>query len=149
MTVIDASSGGTSQTKTVENPPYQISLTDNPTSVGVVAQSTDPSDSAAISCEIEFQGDPPIANASFGPYAVTNCNATKGSSGTPSRYQQCWGDVASVTGNPAPTMVKAAIGACPTLAMLNLAIRSLDPNVTGAYVAGLDQWWFARGFPRS
>jgi hypothetical protein len=73
ITILDGSQESQHNGQTL---PYTTTLTDNPPIVGISAQTSSDEDLAAISCEIDRPGQPPVTNKSTGPYAVVNCTSS-------------------------------------------------------------------------
>lgn len=55
--------------------PYARTLPDNPSHVGLEAQTSDGSAGATVTCEIDMPNRPPVTQTSNGPYALVDCTA--------------------------------------------------------------------------
>ncbi len=75
LTVVD---GATESQVNDVTLPWSTVLTDSPSSVNVSAESSDGSDGATISCQIDGPGVSPTSNASSGPFATVSCGTTLG-----------------------------------------------------------------------
>jgi hypothetical protein len=55
--------------------PYATTLSDNPTIVGLGAQTSSSDPSATLTCEIQIPGHSPVTKTSTGAYTVVDCTA--------------------------------------------------------------------------
>ena len=75
VTIIDGTNPPTQSDETL---PYMRTLTDSPSSVSVSAESSDPSPSASIACEIDAPGVRPATDSAMGAFSVVTCGIATG-----------------------------------------------------------------------